>query len=177
MLRIAKSGKKMGIGIISGVLIALMLTLNGGVAASAGKKSRTGVVTSREATDIWHSYEIRPDYNYYFTGPTSQPDFIIGIDKKYRLTSKLWKPVDLTPEMLKKWFNFIHPRVGYSQDPYGAFIVDAEGNRVGLWYSVKDWRLTGGATVGEDNTISVTRPDKPGGGGSGGIRGKGMVDY
>ena len=136
MLRIAKSGKKMGIGIISGVLIALMLTLNGGVAASAGKKSRTGVVTSREATDIWHSYEIRPDYNYYFTGPTSQPDFIIGIDKKYRLTSKLWKPVDLTPEMLKKWFNYIRPRVGYSQDPYGAFIVDSQGNRVGLFQMI-----------------------------------------
>ena len=158
MLRIAKSGKKMGIGIISGVLIALMLTLNGGVAASAGKKSRTGVVTSREATDIWHSYEIRPDYNYYFTGPTSQPDFIIGIDKKYRLTSKLWYPVDLKPEMLQNWFNWYQPRVGYSQDPYGAFIVGPNGERVGLWYSMNDWRLTGAATVGPDNTISVTLP-------------------
>jgi hypothetical protein len=145
-------------------------------AASAGKKSRSGVVTSREATDIWHSYEIRPTYNYYFSGPTSQPNYIIGIDNKYRLTSKLWKPVDLTPEILKKWFNFTRQRVGISQDPYGAFIVDSSGERVGLWYSVKDWRLVGAATVGEDNTISVTRPAKPGGG-SGGMRGKGMIDF
>ena len=33
----------------------------------------------------------------------NEPYFIIGIDKKYRLTSKDWKPVDLTPAMLKNW--------------------------------------------------------------------------
>jgi len=178
MNRIAQTRKRMGIAaLVSGLLLVLILNTVGGVAASAGKKSRSGVVTSREATDIWHSYEIYPNYNYYFSGPSSQPNFIIGIDNKYRLTSKLWKPVDLTPEMLKKWFNFTRQRVGISQDPYGAFIVDAEGNRVGLWYSVRDWRATGGATVGEDNTISVTRPAKPGGGGGGGMSGKGMIDY
>ena len=158
------------------LLLVIILSPLNDAAASAGEKSRSGVVTSREATDIWHSYEIRPDYNYYFSGPTSQPDYIIGIENKYRLTSKLWKPVDLTPEMLKKWFNFTRQRVGISQDPYGAFIVGPGGERVGLWYSVKDWRLIGAATVGEDNTISVTRPAKPGGG-SGGIRGKGMIDF
>jgi hypothetical protein len=178
MKRIAQTRKRIAIAaIVSGILLALVLNPIGGAVASAAKKSRSGVVTSREATDIWHSYEIRPDYNYYFSGPSSQPDFIIGIDNKYRLTSKLWKPVDLTPEMLKKWFNFTRQRVGISQDQYGAFIVDSDGNRVGLWYSVKDWRLTGAATVGEDNTISVTRPAKPGGGGGGAIGGKGMMDY
>jgi hypothetical protein len=176
MTHIAQTGKRMGVAAIaSALLLVLVLCALNSVAAST-RKSRSGIVTSREATEIWHSYEIRPDYNYYFSGPTSQPDFIIGIDNKYRLTSKLWKPVDLTPEMLKKWFNFTRQRVGISQDPYGAFIIDPNGEQVGLWYSVKDWRLTGGATVGEDNTISVTRPAKPGGGG-GGIRGKGMRDY
>ena len=166
-----------GIAFIVAVLfLAMILSPLNDAAASAGKKSRSGVVISREATDIWHSYEIRPNYNYYFSGPKSQPDFVIGIDDKYRLTSKLWKPVDLTPEMLKKWFNFTRQRVGISQDPYGAYIVDSNGERVGLWYSVKDWRLVGAATVGDDNTISVTRPAKPGAGG-GGMRGKGMIDF
>ena len=176
MKRNAHNSKRIGIAAITAAfLLAIILSPVTNVSA-AGKKSRSGVVTSREATDIWHSYEIRPDYNYYFSGPNSQPDFIIGIDNKYRLTSKLWKPVDLTPEMLKKWFNFTRQRVGISQDPYGAFIVNRDGERVGLWYSVKDWRLTGGATVGEDNTISVTRPAKPGEGG-GGMRGKGSDHY
>jgi hypothetical protein len=143
MTRIAETGKRMGIAaIVSVLLTVLVLSVLNSVAAST-RKSRSGVVTSREATDMWHSYEIKPNYNYYFSGPKSQPDFIVGIDNKYRLTSKLWKPVDLTPEMLKKWFNWSRPRVGYSQDPYGAFIVDPNGERVGLWYSVKDWRPGG----------------------------------
>ena len=92
------------------VLVVVQSTLTG-CATTAGKKS-SGVVTSRKATEIWHSYEILPNYHYYYSGPNSQPNFIIGIDDKYQFTSKLWKPVDLTPEMLKNWFNYINPRVG-----------------------------------------------------------------
>jgi hypothetical protein len=120
-----------------------------------------GVVTSREATDIWHSYDIYPNYNYYYSGPDSQPNYIIGIDDTYRLVSKLWKPVDLTPDMLKNWLNFTRPRVGYSQSPWGAFIVGPNGERIGLWYSVRDWRLTGSATLGDNNEVAVTTPSRP----------------
>jgi hypothetical protein len=136
-------------------LVVILSTLAG--CTSTGKKS-SGVVTSREATEIWHSYEILPNYHYYYSGPDSQPNYIIGIDDRYKLISEFWKPVDLTPEMLKKWFNYIRPRVGYSPELYGADIVDLNGQRVGLWYSVRDWRLTGTATVGENNQVTVTRP-------------------
>ena len=139
------------------IVVFMLLT---GCAATSGKKS-SGVVTSREATEIWHSYEVLPNYHYYYSGPDTQPNYIIGIDDQYRLVSQLWKPVDLTPGMLKNWFNYIRPRVGYSQSPYGAFITDSKGERIGLWYSVRDWRLTGTATVGENNQVFVTRPARP----------------
>ena len=61
-----------------------------------GKSS--GVITSGEATTIWHAYEIRPNFHYYYAGPDAHPHYIIGIDDRYKLMSKLWKPVDLTPE-------------------------------------------------------------------------------
>ena len=154
-----ETGKANNISVFVLVIITTML-IGCATTANTGKRG-SGVVTSREATEIWHSYEIRSDYNYYYSGPDSQPNYIIGIDKQYRLTSKGWKPVDLTPAMLKNWFNFIRPRVGISQDPFGAFIVGPNNKRVGLWYSVKDWRAKGSATVGEDNTISVIRPALP----------------
>jgi len=138
------------------IFVFILITLTG-CAATTGKKS-SGVVTSQEATDIWHSYEILPNYHYYYSGPNTQPNYIIGIDDRYHLQSKLWKPVDLTPEKLKNWINFGRPRVGYSLDIYGAFITDSNGERVGLWYSVHDWRLLGSASVGENNQITVTRP-------------------
>ena len=60
--------------------------------------------------------------------------------------------------MLKNWFNFIHPRVGISPYPYGSFITGPDGERIGLWYSVRDWRDKGSATLGENNQVAVTTP-------------------
>ena len=123
----------------------------------------SGVITSREATDIWHTYEVLPNYNYYYYGPDTQPDYLIGLDDSYKLISKLWKPVDLTPAMLKNWFNYFRPRVGgYNPLPYGAFIKDPTGERIGLWYSVLDWRLKGSATVKENNQVLVIGPTNVG---------------
>jgi len=163
MKRIAQIRPKTGRIPLSAVVVLVVIHITLAACATTDPKKGSGVVTSDEATKIWHSYEILPNYNYYYSGPDSRPNYIIGIDNKYRLNSKLWQPVDLTPEMLKNWFNYVRPRVGYDPQSYGAFILGPNGERVGLWYSVRDWRLTGSAKVGEDNTISVTRPSQPGG--------------
>ena len=123
----------------------------------------SGVITSQEATALWHSYEVLPNYNYYYAGPDTRPFYIIGIDDRYKLKSKLWKPVDLTPEMLNNWFNYYRPRVGgYNPLPYGAFIMDPAGERIGLWYSIQDWRLTGSASFGENNEVTIYMPTNEG---------------
>ena len=142
---------------IAGLLIVVViLSVLTGCATTTAKNSR--VTNSREATEIWHSYQILPNYHYYFWGPVSQPFYLVGIDDQYQLVSNQWKPVDLQPEMLKNWFNYIHPRVGISPYPYGAFITGPNGQMIGLWYSVRDWRRVGGAHLAEDNQVSLTTP-------------------
>ena len=136
------------------IWIGFQSTLTG--CATTAQNAR--VTTSREATEIWHSYQILPNYHYYFWGPVSQPFYLVGIDDTYRLVSEQWKPVDLTPEMLKNWFNYIQPRVGYNPYPYGAFITGPNGERIGLWYSVRDWRRVGSAHLTEDNQVRLTTP-------------------
>lgn len=136
------------------VFVIIQSTLIG---CATGVKS-SGVITSREATEIWHSYEIQPNYHYYYSGGDVQPFYVIGIDDRYTLMTKLWKPVDLTPEMLKNWFNYLRPRVGYSPYPYGAFITGPNGERIGLWYSVRDWRDKGSAILAENNRVIVKVP-------------------
>ena len=152
--------KKMGKAAIVSVL--LLIVFQGTLIACAATATRkpSGVTSSQEATDIWHSYQVLPNYRYYYSGPDAQPNYIIGIDDRYHLQSKLWKPVDLTPEKLENWINYGHPRVGYSPHIWGADITDAKGERIGLWYSVRDWRRLGTASVGENNQVSVTRPAK-----------------
>ena len=156
----APNRKKIGTPTIPSVivLILILITLTG-CSQTSGIKS-SGVVHSREATDIWHSYEVVPNYNYYISGADSRPWYIVGIDDKYKLTSKNWKPVDLTPEMLNKWINYYRPRVGYDLKVYGSFIVNPDGERVGLWYSMRTWRVTGSAKFGENNQIALARPNR-----------------
>ena len=164
MKRIAQNRKQKGKKTILSVLVlAIILITLTGCTATAGKKS-AGVVHSREATEKWHSYEVRANYNYYISGAESRPWYIIGIDNKYHLTSKNWKPVDLTPEMLNKWINYYRPRVGYDYKIYGSFIMDPDGERIGLWYSMRTWRVTGTVKFDENNGISVTRPARHWGG-------------
>ena len=158
MIPIATNRKKIGEPTNPSVLVLVMILITlTGCAAAGGIKS-SGVVHSREATEIWHSYEVLPNYNYYISGAESRPWYIIGIDDKYSLTSKNWKPVDLTPEMLDKWINYYRPRVGYDPKVYGSFIIKPDGERVGLWYSMRTWRVTGTAKFGEDNQVALTRP-------------------
>jgi hypothetical protein len=124
----------------------------------ADTRKSSGVITSREATAIWHVYEILPNYHYYYAGPDAQPFYVAGIDDRYKLMAKLWKSVDLTPEMLRNWFNYLRPRVGYSPYHYGAIITDWNGERIGLWYSVRDWRDKGSATLAKNNQVIVKVP-------------------
>ena len=143
--------------------VFLLVIIQGMLTGCATAGQRSGITSSQEATAIWHTYEVLPNYNYYYAGPETRPFYIIGIDDSYKLRSKLWKPVDLTPEMLNNWFNYYRPRVGgYNPLPYGAFILDPNGERIGLWYSVVDWRLTGSATFGENNEVTIYMPTNEG---------------
>jgi len=136
-----------------GLLMAVASFLSG----CAATAKNPGVTTSREATAVWHSYEILPNHHYYYSGPDARPFYIIAIDDRYRLQSGLWKPVELTPARLEHWIN-IPPRVGYDPHPYGAYITGPNGKRLGLWYSVRDWTILGTASLGENNLVTVTIP-------------------
>jgi hypothetical protein len=145
--------------IVSVLLLVVVPGFLGGCAATA---KNPGVTTSREATAIWNSYEILPNHHYYYSGPDARPFYIIAIDDRYHLKSEIWKPVDLTPARLQHWIN-IPPRVGYDPHPFGAYITGPNREQIGLWYSVRNWRRTGSATLGENNQVTVTIPpnEKP----------------
>ncbi len=140
--------------IVSVLLLVVVPSLLSGCSATA---KNPGVTTSREATAVWHSYEILPDHRYYYSGPDARPFYIIAIDERYRLQSGLWKRVDLTPKRLEHWIN-IPPRVGYDPQPYGAYITGPNGERIGLWYSVRNWTILGKASLAENNLVTVTIP-------------------
>ena len=88
-----------------------------------------------EARQAFESHRVLPDHNYYYSGSSSKPRAILGIQKDYRLETKLWKSVDLTSEQLKSWIDNMAPSLGRSINNWGSVIVDHNGKTVGVWYS------------------------------------------
>ncbi len=90
---------------------------------------------------IFNRYEVLPDHTYYFSGPEGRPDAIMAILSGYVLETTQWTAFNPGDGTLKKWvdgMNFYHIS-GIRKRPYGFIILDAEGNQVGIWYSIWDW--------------------------------------
>ena len=111
----------------------------------------------KETTQIFENYKILPDHKYYTSGWGNIPYAIIGIHENYTLRKGLWKEVDLTTQLLRSWVSRMDMIYGYP--PYGSQILDDSGNRVGIWYSSKQWTTV---IVEEDNVIAVLAPEPPG---------------
>jgi hypothetical protein len=116
-----------------------------------------GLERSREVTELFETYKILPDHSYYINGVGSVPYAIIGIQKKYELREGLWEKIDISPQMLRGWLYQMDMVYGYR--PYGSWIVDENGQKIGIWYSSKQ-RTT--VLVESDNRVAVFTPEPPG---------------
>lgn len=90
-----------------------------------------------EVKKLWLSLEILPDHNYYFVGGQNSPRVIIGIDQQYTLKSDIWKPIDLTQEQLRIWIDRTGTRAKRDMSRSGQYILDQDGNRLGIWFGNK----------------------------------------
>lgn len=106
------------------------------------------------ARGVFESYQVLPDHRYYYTGTDFKPEAIIGIQRDYTLKSDFWKPVALTPGMLKHWMSNISP-VGRPLSNYGSVILDPNGKQVGIWFSHHD-RTT--VVFTGDKTLQIYLP-------------------
>jgi len=117
-----------------------------------------GLRGSREVTNVFEAYKILPDYRYYYSGAETEPDAIIGIDRRYQLSSKLWKEVALTSTQLKNWIDRMNQAYDFPVSPFGSSILDTAGKQIGIWYSV--WNTTI-VKMEKDNQVVVHTPDLP----------------
>ncbi len=110
--------------------------VGGGITAAGGGRYLS---PSPEAAAEFEKGIIRPDYNYYYSGAEAYPNAIIGLDRRYLLTNNLWQKVQLTPATLKDWLDYMRLKAVQSrQSLHGFNILDAQGNRIGIWISVLD---------------------------------------
>jgi hypothetical protein len=135
------------------IIIPILILLAGCANARYGR-----TVIDDQARQIFESYQILSDYRYYYSGSDVHPDAVIAIDSAFTLTTSLWKPVTPTPDQMKNWFNWLRPRVGWDLRPYGRAILSDNGKRIGLWYSVVDWRDHTVVKMIDDHTVEISPP-------------------
>ena len=97
-----------------------------------------GIVPDREAALIFEKKQCSGDYQYYYSGSELYPSALMGIQKGIRLeVGTLWKKIDMTPERCLEMVSHIETRaLGLGLLPYGFFIQDDRGSRIGVWYSI-----------------------------------------
>ena len=138
---------------------ALTLFLLAGCAA-------TGVIygtvdRDRDLDNMFRNYEVLQDYNYFTTGGYDKPNAILLIHKDYALDNpgNLWVPIPYVDyEQMRKWVSVISSEQDFNRSGnyYAAYILDQNGQRIGVWYSVEVF-----ATVKflEGNKVLVYTPE------------------
>jgi len=141
-----------GLFLFLNVIPVLLIALLSG----CGSPNYGRLQSSHEVTQMFKNNQILSDHQYYFSGFQRIPYSIVGIGNNYKLRSSRWKPIDLNPTILNQLaYRMSHV---YSLEPRGAWILDPNGNRVGIWYS-STYQTT--VKIGKDNHIVVVTPEPP----------------
>jgi len=107
---------------------------------------------------LFESYQIQPNYNYYYIGPDSHPNAILGLDKKYPLATTIWKPLEASSEKLKPLIVGMKEQVHQNSELlHGFVILDPRGKTIGIWYSVLDSHQP--VIIHDNGTVDVYTPD------------------
>ena len=137
-----------------GIWLVLPAVVLSGCAGDWGRLNRDSEVTAAFMESRFPS-----DYRYFYTGRSGMPYVIVGIRDGYEFRSRFWTPVDPNSEAFLKMVR--NPYGSHQSKPYGAYLVDTKGNRVGILYTafgLVNFRVT------DDKGVYVYSPYRPSGG-------------
>ena len=116
---------------------ALMIFLLTGCAANGNIYANFD--RDRDLDNRFENYEVMQDYNYFTSGGYDAPSGILLLHKDYELDNpgRLWVPIPYVDNnQVRKWVSSIGDgQVLRSGGFYAAYILDRNGNRVGIYYS------------------------------------------
>ena len=65
-------------------------------------------------TRNFQTYQVEPNYKYYYYGRTNMPYAIIGIDRAYHMRSRIWREVDQDTEEFQNMVFWIWDDIRYA---------------------------------------------------------------
>ena len=111
----------------------------------------------RSVTGVFETFQINPNYNYYYSGSDVYPNALIGLDKKYKIEPDLWKKMEPASGGFKDMISQMQSKASsIGQSQHGFAIIDDKGRSIGAWYSI----LSAATTVKmlDDQTVLIYQP-------------------
>jgi hypothetical protein len=153
-------------------LLLLITVISLLLSGCAGTKKYGTFHLDRELDQMFLSYQVLPDYNYYTSGGYNKPNAILGVHKDYQMVTDFWVSIpNVNSAQIEKWIRTIDPEdIGPGNNYLAYYILDPEGKQVGFWYSIQNYTVV---KFLEENKIEVYPPEliQPGDGFDGDGRG------
>lgn len=142
--------------IFTGIVLLLAFMFISGCVSSS--KTYGKLRPDNDVRVEFETYKVNPDYNYYYYGPKTFPQTIIGLSKDVELVSDLWRPIELNGDILKDWVWVRARREAYGYGFHGKNILSNSGEKIGVWYSLEGWQQWSTIEMMGNNQVRIGGP-------------------
>jgi hypothetical protein len=117
-------------GINAAVAAALAILITACSIANLGWLRNSG-----EVDRAFETLQVPPDDRYWYLYLENSPYAVLGLNREYRIEDILWTEVAPGSEVFQKVVGLVQGFPVPGSRTYGAYILDANGDRIGVWYS------------------------------------------
>ena len=92
----------------------------------------------RNSPDVSRAFEtlqVSPDDRYWYLYLENTPYAVLGLNREYRIEDILWTEVAPGSEVFQKVVGLVQSFPVPGSRTYGAYILDANEDRIGVWFS------------------------------------------
>ena len=125
----------------------------------------------RNSSDVGQAFEtlhVSSDYRYWYLYLESTPYAVLGLNPEFRIEDISWTEVKPGSETFQKVVGLVQSFPVPGSITFGAHILDAKGEQVGVWYS----SMSAGISIDPDTKVVFITTGTPwmvgGGDGNGG---------
>jgi hypothetical protein len=114
----------------------------------------------RNSTDVSHAFEtlqVPSDYRYWYLYLENSPYAVLGLNPDYRIEDISWTEVESSSETFRKVVGLVQSFPVPGSRSYGAYILDAKGEQIGVWYS----SMGAGISVDPDTKVVFVTTGTP----------------
>lgn len=120
----------------------------------------------RNSQDVGQAFEtlhVSSEYRYWYLYLENTPYAVLGLDREHRIEDILWTEVAPSSEVFQKVVGLVQSFPVPGSRTFGAYILDAKGEPIGVWYS----SMSAGITIDPDTKIVFITTGTPWMGGDG----------